>query len=99
MEEALAKRGGLALEAGPEAVTREDSAKVGAELEVVSPDLGVEPGEALCSTEEDVTPPPPLPLPPPPLLTVACRILLFSSLIILSLSSLHCLSLACLSFS
>lgn len=34
-----------------------------------------------------------------PVLTVACRILLFSSRTILSLSSLHCLSLACLSFS
>lgn len=62
---------------------------------MVSPDLGVEPEEALCSTEEGVTP---LPL-PLLLLAVACRILLFSSLIILSLSSLHCLSLACLSLS
>lgn len=84
----------LVLEAGPDVAALEDSAKFGAELEVNGPDLGgrVEPEEALCSTEEDDT----LLLLP---LAVACRILLFSSLIILSRSSRHCLSLACLSFS
>lgn len=92
---ALGESAALVLEAEPDVAALEDCAKFGAELEVSGPDLGgrVEPEEALCSTEEDDT----LLLLPP--LAVACRILLFSSLIILSLSSLHCLSLACLSFS
>lgn len=43
-------------------------------------------GEDLCSREGDTL-----------LFTAACKILRFSSLTILSLSSLHCLSLPCLS--
>lgn len=50
----------------------------------------MEPEEDLSTEEEDA-----LLL----LLTVACRSRLFSSLTILSLSSLHCLSLACRSLS
>lgn len=76
------------LVAGPDAL--EDAAESGAELEVTDTDL-VEPEEALCCCSTaggDAA---------LPLLTAACRILLFSSLTILSLSSLHCLSLACLS--
>lgn len=73
----------LVLEGGPDAVAEEDSPTSWPELEVTALDGG------RGVEPEDVT----------LLLTLACRILLFSSLTILSLSSLHCLSLVCLSFS
>lgn len=71
------------LEGGPDAAAPEDVPPSWPELEVTA--LAVRG----CVEPEDVT----------LLLTLACRTRLFSSLTILSLSSLHCLSLACLSFS
>lgn len=69
----------------------EASARLGAELEEVGAGF-------VFGAEEEATLPLLLPAALPPL-TVACRILLFSSRTILSRSSRHCLSLACRSLS
>lgn len=91
---ALDKTAVPVLHVGAAAVALDDGPKSGAEPEVTCPDfdVGVEAEGPLCccSTESDDT---------LLLLTAACRILLFSSLTILSLSSLHCLSFACRSLS
>lgn len=74
----------------PDAAGLDGTPTLGTELEETVSDLGGTPipDVTLSTEDEDVL-----------LLTAACRIRLFSSLMILSLSSLHCLSLPCLSFS
>lgn len=88
---ALDKIAEPALEVRPDDAALEDAPTSGKEPEGTVPDLGcgLEPEEFLSTEDEDAL----------LLLAVACRILLFSSLTILSLSSRHCLSLACLSLS
>lgn len=78
------------LRVGPETVALEETSPSGTELGAAAPDLGgrLKATVAFSTEVEDAL-----------LLTAACRILLFSSLTILSLSSLHCLSLECRSFS
>lgn len=92
--EGLGRRATPVLEAEPDAADLGEAPISGAEVEVTGPDLGdsVEPEDALCCCSKAGDD-------GPLLFAVACKILRFSSLMILSLSSLHCLSLACRSLS